>query len=539
MDSVSWKDKKLTLKDGVELQSRIWVPESGGPWPALLMRQPYGREIASTVTYSHPSWWASHGYLVVIQDVRGQGNSEGNFTGFKQEASDTTETHAWVKSLPECNGRLGTYGFSYQGLTQLLAEPDTPPPDCIAPAMTGLEEQNHWSCEGGAFWWHIGIAWGLQLAALKARREKKWKDWEKLRQSLENGSYLRDGPALLKSHDPKGMSFEWLQMSNQCDQPWKIHKPLKSWLNVPMLLIGGWWDPHLRGILDIYKKSISAGGNPELHIGPATHLQWWEEVQQIQLNFFNLNLQKPKSKKRSKPEERLWNVTSKTWESPSKEKQITNNSISYWGLVSNGQANIDSNDGVLVPNMNGKGSVHVVHDPWRPVPAIGGHLGPNPGEADRLSIDLRTDVATFTSSPLKETLHLEGIPTLKIKIGADQEGFDLCTALSVVNTSKKKVRQLSTGVLRVLGKPAKQKLLRKVSLQPLLADLYEGESLRLSVAGAAWPAIGVNPGHKRKICGAPSPHCNVITLTINLSESKLEFKSLLPEFNFHQSRSST
>ena len=56
-----------------------------GQWPALLMRQPYGKQIASTVTYAHPSWWASQGYLVVIQDVRGQGSSEGEFSGFEQE----------------------------------------------------------------------------------------------------------------------------------------------------------------------------------------------------------------------------------------------------------------------------------------------------------------------------------------------------------------------------------------------------------------------------------------------------------------------
>ena len=42
-------DKSLVLRDGVKLISRIWLPNSNGPWPALLMRQPYGREIASTI----------------------------------------------------------------------------------------------------------------------------------------------------------------------------------------------------------------------------------------------------------------------------------------------------------------------------------------------------------------------------------------------------------------------------------------------------------------------------------------------------------
>ena len=66
------------------------------------MRQPYGKEIASTITYSHPEWWASKGYMVIIQDVRGTGSSEGVFNGFSQEASDTSETHQWVRSLKEC-----------------------------------------------------------------------------------------------------------------------------------------------------------------------------------------------------------------------------------------------------------------------------------------------------------------------------------------------------------------------------------------------------------------------------------------------------
>ena len=75
------------------------------------MRQPYGSRIASTVTYAHPCWWAAHEFLVIVQDVRGQGESEGVFGGFAQEAADTNATHTWVRDLPECNGRLGAYGF--------------------------------------------------------------------------------------------------------------------------------------------------------------------------------------------------------------------------------------------------------------------------------------------------------------------------------------------------------------------------------------------------------------------------------------------
>ena len=294
MQQINWRDETLKLSDGIKLKSRIWIPTKGKKWPALLMRQPYGREIASTITYFHPAWWANHGYLVVIQDVRGQGGSDGHFIGFNQEAADTSQTHNWVRSLPECNGRLGTYGFSYQGFTQLMSNPGSLPPDCLAPAMTGLNEDKHWSRDGGAFWWHLGLSWGLQLAALRAKRNKNWKAWESIRQNLENGNYLKDGPSLLKENDPDGMAINWLQQSEQEKQEWVIHKPLSTWLKKPMLLIGGWWEPHLRGVLDIYQQSVKAGGKPEIHIGPATHLNWWEGTQTILLDFFNRHLQSNK-----------------------------------------------------------------------------------------------------------------------------------------------------------------------------------------------------------------------------------------------------
>ncbi|MEN9541746.1 MAG: hypothetical protein RLZZ459_1837, partial [Cyanobacteriota bacterium] len=93
------------------------------------MRQPYGRAIASTVIYAHPQWYASRGFAVAVQDVRGRGDSEGAFRGFCQEAADGSSTLAWLRAQSWCNGRVGTYGFSYQGLTQLLLADEEQLPD--------------------------------------------------------------------------------------------------------------------------------------------------------------------------------------------------------------------------------------------------------------------------------------------------------------------------------------------------------------------------------------------------------------------------
>ena len=523
MYPIKHRDEDLKLRDGTLLKSRIWSPKGNGPWPVLLMRQPYGREIASTITYAHPSWWASKGYLVVIQDVRGQGGSEGEFSGFSQEASDTSQTHNWVRSLPDCNGLLGTYGFSYQGLTQLVAEEGSAPPDCMIPAMTGLDENEHWSCEGGAFWWHLGIGWGLQLAAQKAQREKNWSDWHEIRESLESKDYLINGYKLLKKIDPEGMAHKWLNLSLSHNPKWNTHKPLESWLKIPLLLIGGWWDPHLRGILDIFEKAKKAGGHPKLLIGPATHLQWWESAQHAQLKFFDSHL-KGKNKEIFPPQINLWNQTTKSWELSAK------NQIPIWNLLSDGLACINHLEGCLLADsdLQSKSEVNLVHDPWRPVPAIGGHLSDSPGEANRFKIDIRPDVAVFTSPPFLNEMRLEGIPTLFLETKCDRESFDLFVALSILPFEvKNTANQISTGVLRIGNCENGKKIMRKIKLQPTLATFKEGDRLRISISGSGWPAIGINPGRSQYFCEGPSPHCQVTTISLLLLNSKLKFESLI------------
>ena len=174
--------------------------------------------------------------------------------------------------------------------------------------MTGLDERRHWSCEGGAHWWHLGLGWGLQLAALQAQRRGDATAWLEIRRSLEDNRYLRDGPTLLERHDPEGMAWSWLNNDPSNDQHWTVHHAPESWLQRPMLLIGGWWDPHLVGLLDLWHRSQAAGGQPCLHIGPASHLQWWPETQQLMLQFFQQHLQ-DRPPQKPKPSHQLWNIT--------------------------------------------------------------------------------------------------------------------------------------------------------------------------------------------------------------------------------------
>src|SRR5208337_3106297 len=155
----------------VRLVSDHYYPTGEGPFPTLLMRQPYGRDIASTVVYAHPVWFARHGYHVAIQDVRGRGGSEGEFYPFRHEGPDGAETIGWLRNHPASNGRIGMYGFSYQGATQLLAAAERPEGlECIAPHMTAVDLYHGWFYHHGALRLSPSLGWGIQMLREDARR---------------------------------------------------------------------------------------------------------------------------------------------------------------------------------------------------------------------------------------------------------------------------------------------------------------------------------------------------------------------------------
>ncbi|WP_254950476.1 MULTISPECIES: CocE/NonD family hydrolase [unclassified Cyanobium] len=538
------RDATLLLADRTRLVSRVWHPDGQGPWPVLVMRQPYGRAIASTVTYAHPSWYAGHGFLVVVQDVRGRGVSDGRFDGFAQEAADGAATVRWARTLEGSNGRVGSYGFSYQGLSQLLNSGGDDEsgggdalPDCLAPAMCGLDERLHWASEGGAHWWALGLGWALQLAAEGCRRRGDGAGWRQIRRSLELGQFTDEGLALLERHDPSGMGLRWLRQDPSGPEGWTVHTVAPALLRRPMLLIGGWHDPHLNGVLDLWARAHVAGGRPGLVIGAWSHLDWNGGLDSALLTFFQRHLQEATVAAPSPPAPegpiRLQCSATGTWHSAGHPSELEGGALS-WSLHSDGLAAIRCDEGELRPKMDpapaspaGHGQVVLVHDPWRPVPGRGGHLGLVPGPVQRADLDRRADVACFSSAALEHDLWLLGTFRLQLGVSADQPSFDLCAALSEVSPDGQFVRQLSTGVARFGPAEAAATGPRSLALQPLATLVAAGQRLRLSLAAAAWPLIAVNPGDGSLPAGGSSAEHRVISLTLELDGSRLGLEPLI------------
>ena len=127
------------MRDGVTLLADVYRPSEPGRYPALLSRTPYDRKNLATVLGGLDIRRAVNaGYVVVIQDVRGRWDSEGDFYAFADEIDDGYDSVEWVATQDWCDGRVGMFGASYVGATQWLAAIAGPPHLlAIMPTVTG------------------------------------------------------------------------------------------------------------------------------------------------------------------------------------------------------------------------------------------------------------------------------------------------------------------------------------------------------------------------------------------------------------------
>jgi uncharacterized protein len=145
------KNVPATMRDGTTLMANVYRPAGGGPYPVLLTRQPYGKDLPIATTYLDSIKAAEAGYIIVIQDVRGRYASEGEFTPFVNEFDDGYDTVEWAASLSGSDGRVGMWGESYFGETQWQAALTGPPSlKSMVPGITWGNHLNGVQMRGGA-----------------------------------------------------------------------------------------------------------------------------------------------------------------------------------------------------------------------------------------------------------------------------------------------------------------------------------------------------------------------------------------------------
>jgi putative CocE/NonD family hydrolase len=523
---------RCRLSDGIELVSDHYYPPGTSPNPTLLMRQPYGRDIASTVVYAHPIWFARHGYNVVIQDVRGRGDSGGEFYPFRQEALDGAETIAWLQTRPETNGRIGMYGFSYQGMTQLLAAAEQPEGlVCIAPGMTAHDLYHGWFYNNGALRLSSSLGWGLQMLKADARRKQLRDATEKLEQAWANlpaqSSVVpfRSHPALHGEGLPKYV-LDWLDHSEP-GAFWSSMDVSQSLdrIVVPALHLSGWHDTYLKGSIDGFVAlSHHAGSdlarrNQYLVAGPWVHFPWGDragaadfgeeallDTDSLLLRWFNHWL-RDSGEFAQEPRVRHFVLGENRWRSADAYPDGAGY-VLY--LQSAGKANSRRGDGVLTttaPASDQPCDVFV-YDPEVPVPAPGGSAALS-GQFDQAGLELDNNVLVYTLGPLLRPLRIFGAPHVDIYCATSAAHTDL-TAKLVRLRADGVAEFVSIGIARSSwlfaekGYTADQIHSWRFLLSPTSCLFSPGECIRLEIASSAFPLYDRNPGTAVPSCRATS-----------------------------------
>ncbi len=284
------------MRDGTILRADVYRPQTSEAVPVILMRTQYGKDGAQVdpSRYKSPDWFASYCYLVVVQDIRGQGESDGTFSEFTHDQNDGYDSVEWAAALPGSNGKVGMYGSSYVGATQWLAAVTAPPHlVTIVPANTASDYYDGWTYEGGEFrlafvlpWTITAIATGaaenrhddatvaeLSAAATDLTRWLNFKPYKDL-------PPLRPGSPTVAPY-----YFDWIRHATRDDfwKQWSIRDRYPA-VNVPVLDVEGWYDSFLAGGIENFVGVAAHGAtaqartNQRLVIGPWDHVNWGRDT---------------------------------------------------------------------------------------------------------------------------------------------------------------------------------------------------------------------------------------------------------------------
>ncbi len=460
---------QIKMRDGVSLAADIYRPKCAGKFPVLLERTPYDR----TGESSEAVELASHGYVVVLQDTRGRYGSGGEFYPFRNESNDGYDTVEWVATLPNSNGKVGMFGGSYVGATQMLAA-ITVPPHLVAvfPYVTASEYYDGWTYQSGVLMQWFTSSWTSILAIDTLRRQAEQKQNPK--QWVE--TLPVDKYSLLTLPATNGLApyfHDWLEHENSDAywQRWRISDHYRD-MKVMGLHGAGWHDLFLKGSIKNYTglhgeasdSSIREG--QRLLIGPWAHAPTSSEgkvgdvvfgkeavldMTGTALKWFDYTLKGIQNQYAKAPPVRLFIMGENKWRDE-QEFPLARTRYTKYYLHSERGANGPTTDGVLnvvAPSVERADSFE--YDPGKPVPTIGGRLccgqAIPPGPFDQRPNESRSDVLIFSTPLLESDLEVTGFITLELYAATTVKDTDF-TALIADVDEKGYARFLTDGIVR-------------------------------------------------------------------------------------------
>jgi hypothetical protein len=510
----------------VKLSTDIYLPEEGGPWPCILIRTPYGNnDPVKKIPLGR--YFASNGYGVAIQDVRGRYESEGEWEPFFHEAEDAQAAQKWLYDQDFCNGKIALMGRSYEGYCVWAgAFGEHPGVKAIIPIVALPDPVVNVPWQNGSVFWNM-ITWALYVHG-RTNQDIEQYDWE----SLYNFRPLNRLDEKLGFVSKAWR--DWMEHRLK-DDYWKrvcyMHR--MNELDIPALHICGWYDddgPSTFNNFPLARKVAPSREEQYLLIGPWPHATNTKSIihgvdfgpeEIIDLNGYILDwLDKqigghPENWGKRK-RARIFITGSNDWHDfddwPPKDAVET----SFY-LNSKGRANSMMGDGGLETTVPAAGKTQpdeFIYDPDNPTPYLydAGTLQVG-GPFDARPVERRDDVLCYTSEPLKDEMVICGRIFAELWVSSSAEDTEFCAKLCDVHPNGT-ARQLCDGNIRLALRdsleklnpvPPNQTVKVKIDLWATGIRIFKGHKLRLEVASSAVPKFAAHtntldpPGSATKV----------------------------------------
>ncbi|MBE7493535.1 MAG: CocE/NonD family hydrolase [Verrucomicrobiaceae bacterium] len=510
------KNVPVPMRDGVILRANVFRPDGDGPWPVLVLRTPYGKDAQKGEPY------VNAGYIVVTQDARGRYASDGTWESFYRfdthDAEDGYDTVEWAAKLPGSNGKVGTFGVSYNAFLQWRLAPLRPPSlvcmcaRSIPARLTQLEGPGTIRPGRRLNWFYTGMAPDMRAKAgakeftTKAEMAKLWKEGEGER--LLYFLPWMSLPENVFEHEEEAV-HAWLREPHR--DPWQFVEHCAE-ISVPNLDICGWFD-HCNDGIEMHQamrrvgKTEVAREGQRLVIGPWSHtgsggrkvgtVDFGKEAamdtKQVEIRWFDHWLKGKATGVEKDAPVKIFVMGANRWRDeaewpPKRAKAFT------FHLHSNGKANTPAGDGSLLAETPAAGSDTYRYDPRDPVPTLwGASMFTTP--ADQAPLAKREDILVYQTEPLKAALEVTGYPEVVLHAASSAPDTDFFARLIDVAPDGTN-RDIASGMVRAryrhgLDKPA---LLTRgdvveyrIKLRPTSNEFQPGHRIRLDITSSDFP----------------------------------------------------
>lgn len=505
---------RVPMRDGITLSADMFRPETskqGERVPVILVRTPYNKNQKLYIDAAR--YFASRGYAYINMDVRGRGDSDGDFVPYRNDGRDGYDAIEWCAAQSWSTGNIGTLGASYLGRIQWLTALEQPPhlktmivmvtpSDPFVETPTGTHGLQH-------------LCW-LYLVNGRLRQLMEEVNWTPIYEHLplmtmdERAGFASEKWRTELEHPTRDEYWHAICYQDQFQQ-----------VNVPVMHISGWYDDEQIGTPLNFIGMTTRGAtefartNQKLLMGPWGHAvnarqqigevdfgpQALIDIRGYELRWFDCWLKNEDTGIQREPAARIFVMGENDWRDE-QEFPLARTQFTHYYLHSGGNANSRYGDGTLSTEPSTDETPdRYTYEPSRPTPYITDATSSQIGGPDDYSgVQQRGDVLVYMTPPLENDTTVIGPVRVLLYAASSAVDTDFTALLFDVHPSGF-AQRLCDGIVRARYRDGMQsasliepeKIYRyEIDVWNTCQVFFKGHRIGIQIASAAFPKYDRN-----------------------------------------------